>query len=135
MADEKTVPEETEQTIPFFPDHVLTEFWVAVGVVIILVIIAVAGTISPVGLGDPADPMNTPLHVKPEWYFLFLYQILKFVSKTVGALLPFVLLFILIFWPFFDSKPDSRRARLIRIIIAVAGIIAVVGLTIWGEVS
>ena len=55
-----------DDSIPFFPDHVKTEFYVVLGILAVVVIIAIAGMIKPVGLEQPADPLNTPLHVKPK---------------------------------------------------------------------
>ncbi len=134
----------TDDTIPFFPDHVKTEFYVVLGILAIVLIIAVAGLIKPVGLGDPADPLNTPLHVKPEWYFLSLYQVLKKIpamvlgiqGKTLGVVFPILLVVALIFWPFIDKKPDqSRRTSWIRLAFSIFAIHVIIALTVWGEVS
>jgi cytochrome b6-f complex subunit 4 len=133
-----------EDTIPFFPDHVRTEFFVALGILAVVLVIAIAGLIKPIGLEEPADPLNTPLHVKPEWYFLALYQILKKIpaiflgiqGKTIGVILPILLVGMILIWPFLDSKQDkSRRVYWIRLAIVIVAIIAIVALTIWGEVS
>jgi quinol-cytochrome oxidoreductase complex cytochrome b subunit len=131
---ENEVPEE-EKTIPFFPDHLLTEARVAVVILLIIVGIGIFALRSPVGLGEPADPMNTPAHTKPEWYFLFLYEILKYVSKSVGSILPFVAVFILLIWPFIDRKTDNKRARRIRIILVMVVMLAVIGLTLLSELG
>jgi quinol-cytochrome oxidoreductase complex cytochrome b subunit len=89
-----------------------------------------------VGLGDPADPMNTPAHIKPEWYFLGLYQLLKFVSKDIGAALPVVLVGLLFFWPFIDRRPDaSPRAQHRRFIAVAVFTVIILALTLWGELS
>ncbi len=125
-----------EDTIPFFPDHAMTEVWVAVGVLAVVAVIAVLGQMDPVGLQDPADPFNTPLHIKPEWYFLFLYQMLKYVPKTAGALLPIIGVAIIVIWPFLDrNKEDSKRARMMRIVGVVAFFLFAIILTIMGEIS
>jgi quinol-cytochrome oxidoreductase complex cytochrome b subunit len=124
------------ETVPFYPDHVRTEARVVVGIMVLVLIVAVAGMLAPVGVGDPADPMNTPLHVKPEWYFLALYQLLKFIPKTFGAVLPVIAVAILALWPFIDPKPDkSPRNWKIRMIVLAVGMIILISLTIWGEVS
>ncbi len=134
----------TEDTIPFFPDHVKTEFFVVLGILGIVLIIAIVGLIKPVGLQEPADPLNTPLHVKPEWYFLSLYQILKKIpamvlgiqGKTLGVVLPIVLVALVFLWPFIDSKPDqSKRKYWYRLAFAIFAVIVIIALTIWGEVS
>ncbi len=138
------IEHKSEDTIPFFPDHVRTEFFVVLGILAIVVIIAIAGLIKPVGLEEPADPLNTPLHVKPEWYFLSLYQILKKIpamvlgiqGKTIGVMLPILLLGLILIWPFLDHKPDkSRRVYWVRMALVVFTIIFIIALTIWGEVS
>jgi quinol-cytochrome oxidoreductase complex cytochrome b subunit len=125
-----------DDTIPFYPDHVLTEFWVAVGLLVIIIIIGIIGMFSPVGIGDPADPMDTPAHVKPEWYFLALYQLLKFIPKSAGAVGPVIALILLTLLPFIDSKPDkSKKSQRIRFYTVLVLLVISVALTIWGEVS
>lgn len=125
-----------EKTIPFYPDHVTTEAKVALGVIGLFLVIGLIGLFAPVGLGAPADPMDTPAHVKPEWYFLALYQVLKFVPKTIGALIPVLLILLVMIWPFLDRKPDrSRKTMWIRLGVTIFGLILVIALTIWGEVS
>lgn len=125
-----------EETIPFYPDHVKTEFYVTIGVAAIVLIIGLIGLLAPLGLGEPADPMNTPLHVKPEWYFLALYQILKFIPKTTGAVAPVLAVGLIMAWPFLDRKPDrSRKIYRNRMIFVLLSLVILVALTIWGEVS
>ncbi len=129
-------PKENEESIPFFPDHVKTEAKVVAGLIVIALIIATIGMLSPVGLGDPADPMDTPLHVKPEWYFLALYQLLKYIPKTAGVVIPLIAVVMVTLWPFIDRKPDkSRKIMKIRATIAAVGVIIFILGTIWGEVS
>ena len=125
-----------EDSIPFYPDHVRTEFRVVLGILVVVAIFGIWGLFSPVGLGEPADPMNTPAHVKPEWYFLGLYQILKYIPKTAGAVAPVIAVFIVMLWPFIDRKPDkSPKTQRIRLILSIVGVIIFIAVTIWGEVS
>jgi len=134
-----------DEPVPFFPNHLLTELWVAVGFIVLAVVVGILGMMNPVGLQEPADPLNTPLHVKPEWYFLFLYQFLKFVPGTLfwgqvdGRQLVVVVvavgLLAFMFLPFIDKKVDTKRAMLIRATWAAVALIVVIALTIWGEVS
>jgi len=124
-----------EDSIPFYPDHVITEFKVVLGIVALVFLVGILGLFKPVGVGDPADPLNTPLHVKPEWYFLSLYQLLRFIPKTAGVILPIALVFIVFIWPFLDRKANSSRTQLVRLIVTIVGLIILIALTIWGEVS
>lgn len=123
-------------SIPFYPDHVRAEARVVIGVTAIVLVIGLLGLIFPLGVGDPADAMNTPAHVKPEWYFLGLYQLLKYIPKTTGAVLPVLLVLLVFLWPFLDRKPESsKQVQRIRFIVMAVGMIALIALTIWGEVS
>ena len=124
-----------KDSVPFYPDHIRTEFFVTLGVLAIILAIGVAGLMLPVGLQDPADPLNTPAHVKPEWYFLALYQLLKFIPKTIGALIPVIAVLFVMIWPFLDKREDKKRAVWIRLAVTIVGLIALIALTIWGEVS
>ncbi len=136
MSEITVEKENAKATIPFYPDHVRTEAGVVIGVIALAALVGLMGLLLPVGLSDPADPLNTPAHVKPEWYFLALYQLLKFIPKTTGALLPVVGLIILLVWPFIDSKKDpSKRALRIRMLMVIVSLVALIALTVWGEVS
>ena len=133
MTEEESSPE--EKTIPFFPDHIWTEAKVVLWIMAIMIAVGIVGLIFPIGLEPPADPMNTPEHVKSDWYFLFLYQMLKYVPKTIGVLIPIVALLIIMIWPFLDRKSDTLRARRVRWIITIVGSAIVIGLTIMGALS
>ena len=138
------IEHKSEDTIPFYPDHIKTEFYVVLGILAIVLIIGLIGMVNPVGIGEPADPLDTPLHVKPEWYFLALYQILKKIppmvlgiqGKVLGVVLPIVLVALIFLWPFLDSKPDkSRKIYTIRLVFVIVAVVTLIALTIWGEVS
>ena len=138
-----TNPETEKEGVPFFPDHFMTEFYVVVGIVVVAIIIGALGMLFPVGLQDPADPLNTPLHVKPEWYFLALYQLLKYVPPSIlgingpmFAVVAIVLaLMAVTIWPFLDKKADTQKAMRIRAIGVAVFVVLAIALTIWGEVS
>lgn len=123
---------EEKKTIPFYPDHVSTEFKVTLWIIAAAVIVGILGLIWPIGQETPANPMETPTHTQPEWYFLFLFQILKYVPKTTGVLIPFIAIAVLILWPFIDRRMDTIRARRIRIILAVVMMILIIILSILG---
>lgn len=133
MSETEISPE--EKTIPFFPDHIRTEAYVAAGILVLVFIVGILGSMFPVGLQAPADPMDTPTHAKPEWYFLFLYQLLKYVSKTAGVVIPVLGLIVLAVWPFLDRGQDTTKARRIRWILVIVTLAVILGLTVLGEVT
>ena len=138
-----THPETEKDSVPFFPDHFMTEFYVVIGIVVLAIIVGILGMLFPVGLQAPADPLNTPLHVKPEWYFLSLYQLLKYVPPSIlgingpmFAVVAIVLTLLAVtIWPFLDKKADSKKAMRIRGIGVAVFVVLVIALTIWAEVS
>ena len=131
----ETTQDKKPETIPFYPDHLKTEIrvmWILLG---LAVLVGALALFSPVGLEEPADPMVTPEHVKPEWYFLGLYQLLKYIPKTVGVLLPIIGLMVVFIWPFLDKKTDSKKQMRIRIIGSAVFMVILIALTIWGWFS
>jgi len=125
-------PNETP-TLPFFPNYILDEIIAWYALLAVLVVIA---TLFPAGLEAQADPLLTPEHIKPEWYFLGLYEALKHVPRIVGILALPVGVLVLAVWPFFDRGPEVRpRKRLLPLLAAALVLLVMVGLTIWGLVS
>lgn len=66
------------------------------GVLIYLIILIILCIIFPYYLGDrenflPANPISTPVHIKPEWYFLWVYAILRSVPSKAGGVVLLVL--------------------------------------------
>jgi quinol-cytochrome oxidoreductase complex cytochrome b subunit len=134
MADSKSSRNETNgRFIPFFPNYLLDEmiaWYVALGGLIVL------ASLFPTGLEEPADPLNTPAHIKPEWFFLFLYQFFKLVPRTIGVLMPIVAGIILLLVPFLDRSPKrAYRERIVPIILGIVTVIVITVLTIWGWLS
>jgi ubiquinol-cytochrome c reductase cytochrome b subunit len=125
--------QQKKNLLPFFPNYVLDEI---IAWYVMLAVLIVLASIIPAGLEAPADPLHTPEHTKPEWYFLFLYQGLKIVPRTVGVVAPFVGGLLLLVLPFIDRNPhpDPRR-RPIAMFIGAVVVIAIIALSIWGWVS
>lgn len=136
MAAENRPPEgekERKPMLPFFPNYVLDE---VIAWYIMLAVLVVLASLFPAGIEEQADPFKTPPHAKPEWYFLFLYQALKKVSRTVGVLAPMAGVLLLLLLPFIDrNRQKSWRQRPIATVLAVVVLAAIIGLTVWGWVS
>lgn len=85
----------------------------------------------------PADPFNTPEHVKPEWYFLASYQFMKIIPSEVGALILMsiaALLFVSL--PFMDrSEENNILKRPVFLTLVLVCVVGFVGLTVWGYLS
>ncbi|MGB9104469.1 MAG: cytochrome bc complex cytochrome b subunit [Terriglobales bacterium] len=123
--------------IRFLPDFFLRElmaWYVAVG------ILGALSALAPWGLGTKANPFaSAPAGIKPEWYFLFMYETLRliparlwFVTGEVAGILAFGAVAIL--WtllPFFDTEGRGRARHWILGIgvfaVAYASVMTVVG--------
>jgi len=67
----------------------------------------------PPGIGVPADPLNTPLHIKPEWYFFAIFLFLKWVPLNIGLLIIGLAILGMVFWPFLEpllAKKEKHRS-------------------------
>jgi quinol-cytochrome oxidoreductase complex cytochrome b subunit len=119
--------------LPFFPNYLLDE---VIAWYVILALIIVLASLFPGGLEERADPFKTPPHVKPEWYFLALYQALKLVPRIVGVTAPIVGILILFVVPFLDRNPQRTwRRRPIAVGLSIVVLVATVVLSIWGWIS
>jgi ubiquinol-cytochrome c reductase cytochrome b subunit len=122
-----------EKLKPFFPHYVLDEViaWAA-----ILAVLVVLASVLPAGLEAKANPIETPAHVKPEWYFLSVYQLLKIVPRDVGIMAPIVGIAVLGLLPFLDRNPEvSKRKRPLALLVGAVVVVGVVGLSVWGYYS
>ena len=89
---------------------------------------------TPHDAGIPADPLNTPEHIRPEWYFLAPYEMLKLIpNRFLGIAVQLALVVVFIFWPFLDkSQQATILKRPVMLAIFLVTIMVWVGLTIWG---
>nr|UFP05128.1 cytochrome b [Microtus ilaeus] len=101
--------------IPFHPYYTIKDF---LGVLILLMAFMILTLFFPDILGDPdnytpANPLNTPPHIKPEWYFLFAYAILRSIPNKLGGVLALILsIVILAFMPLLHTS--KQRALTFR---------------------
>lgn len=87
------------------PFHPFFSFKDLIGFLIILFILIILTIVNPYLLGDPdnfipANPLVTPPHIQPEWYFLFAYAILRSIPNKLGGVIALVIsILILIILP------------------------------------
>ena len=121
---------------PFFPYAVLKDSVMAV--IVLGVIIAMAVILGGGELQNKADPTTTTYTPRPEWYFFFLFELLRVIKPpdlvvlaTVG--IPTIALILLALLPFYDRNPERRpERRPIATTAAVATMAAMAYLTYLG---
>nr|QSH39803.1 cytochrome b [Theretra latreillii lucasii] len=93
--------------IPFHPFFTFKDL---IGFIILIFLLTMLTLINPYLLGDPdnfipANPLVTPIHIQPEWYFLFAYAILRSIPNKLGGVIALVMsILILIILPFTFNK-------------------------------
>ena len=113
---------------PFFPYAVLKDSTIAL--VVALVIIALSILLGA-EQGPKVDPTTTTYTPRPEWYFFFLFELLRVIKPpwatpiaTVG--LPTLFMVLLLLLPFYDRNPERRIER--RPIALTAGVLVIIGM-------
>jgi quinol-cytochrome oxidoreductase complex cytochrome b subunit len=129
--------------LPFWPHYVLSEF---IAWYIILGVLITLAALFPAGLEEKANPFQTPEHVKPEWYFLAVYQFLKVASvfsplgseapRLIGIFLPALGMLLLFILPFLDRGPKRpARGRPLLLFLTLTTLVVIIALTLWGQYS
>nr|YP_010968313.1 cytochrome b [Ceriagrion nipponicum]WNN67123.1 cytochrome b [Ceriagrion nipponicum] len=93
--------------IPFHPYFSWKD---VVGFLMLIMFLVILSLVNPYMLGDPdnfipANPLVTPVHIQPEWYFLFAYAILRSIPNKLGGVIALVMsIAILFIMPIYQSK-------------------------------
>lgn len=111
----------------FFP---FTVFKDTVTVTIVFAVLAFLAVYLGAGLEDLADPTDATYNPRPEWYFLFLFQSLKFfpgaLEPVAAVALPAVAIGVLVLLPFLDRS--SARHPLDRPVVTGLGLVVLMGI-------
>nr|AVN67358.1 cytochrome b [Byrsotria rothi] len=98
--------------IPFHPYFLIKDL---LGYIVLVMILTVLTLKEPYTLGDPdnfspANPLVTPIHIQPEWYFLFAYAILRSIPNKLGGVIALAMsILILIIMPMYKSNFRSTQ--------------------------
>jgi cytochrome b6 len=130
-------PGQPGRSMRFFPDFILRDLF---GWVLALGVVTALAALSPWELGEKADPFAPAYaNIRPEWYFVFMFQTLKLVPGGAIAGIEYEALAVLGFGlagavlllvPFLD-RPGQGRGGAFGVLGAVA-LAYVVGMTAWG---
>ncbi len=135
------IEKKEKKKMPFFPNFFLRDllFWL-----LVLNLLAILAVFFPSELGKKADPFaSAPAGIKPEWYFLFMFQSLKYLPANIlfveGEIIGIVLFGLAgILWlmvPFWDRKSSKGQRNVLINYIGLFAVIFIIVLTILGWVS
>ncbi|RLB55389.1 MAG: hypothetical protein DRJ42_06315 [Deltaproteobacteria bacterium] len=117
----------------FFPQHALAELVVFLYLGVVLILLAMA---YPVEMGEQANPLVTPEHIKPEWYFYATFRWLKIFPGQVGILMLGAVAAIGFGWPFIDKQLQKLAPKLeLAMWLGALGVITMVGMTLLEAIS
>jgi menaquinol-cytochrome c reductase cytochrome b/c subunit len=119
---------------PFFPYSVLKDSVMAC--IVLAVIIAMSIVLGAGELANRADPTTVTYTPRPDWYFYFLFELLRVIKPpsvvvlaTVG--IPTLALVLLLLLPFYDRNPERRPERRPIATTFAVGIIAAMAYLTW----
>jgi quinol-cytochrome oxidoreductase complex cytochrome b subunit len=117
----------------FFPDHVTTELLFGLFLLTLITLLAI---LFPASLGPAANAAETPLHIRPEWYFYPAFRWLKLVPASVGVAGALLFVLVLIAWPFLEEPlRRRRREREDSVWIGAAVATVLLALLVWEALS
>ena len=130
----KNTQEEMQEGNPFYPHQVLEDM---VGIAVLFVILAALSLFVPVHMEALADPTDATYDPRPEWYFMFLFQLLKYFQgplEVVGTfVIPTLGISLLLLLPFLDrGERKSLRQRPVALSVTCLSVLLIVTLTILG---
>lgn len=113
---------------PFFPYAVMKD---AVMMLIVAAVVVFMSLMLGAEQGPKADPTTTTYTPRPEWYFFFLFELLRVIKPpalvpiaTIGV--PTIAMVLLLLLPFYDRNPERRPER--RPIATTAGILTILSM-------
>ena len=113
---------------PFFPYAVAKD---AVMACVVMALIILLALMLGAGLEGKANPASTSYDPRPEWYFYFLFELLRIIKPasltplaTIG--IPTLCMILLFLLPFYDRRPERRPER--RPIASIAGITVILAM-------
>lgn len=140
MSEPHLPPERKKPPMPFFPNFVLRDLllWL-----LVLNLLALLAVFFPWELGDKADPFApAPAGIKPEWYFLGAYQLLKWIpakiagidGELLGVLGVGLGLAVWALFPFIDRSDPAGPRKVWVTLIGIVALLVFTALTILGWV-
>jgi cytochrome b6 len=141
MSVPPSINKQNVKKMKFIPNFLLRDL---IGWILAIGVLAALAALFPWELGEKADPFSpAPAGIKPEWYFLFMFQTLKYLpakilgmdGEVLGIMVFNIFALLLFIVPFVDRDPENRRRRLIFNVIGVVALLYIVVMTVVGYVT
>lgn len=129
--------QEKQKGVKFWPDIIFKDLVIFLSLFLLLLGLAI---FVGVAFEPPADPNDTSYVPRPEWYFLFLFEMLKYFPgnlEWIGTVvIPILAILALALLPFYDRNPRRHwKTRKLAVTAMSIVVIGIIGLTIMAVVS
>nr|AFQ62154.1 cytochrome b [Noteridae sp. MJTNT-2012] len=106
----------TNSNMDKIPFHPFFSFKDVMGFIMMMLLISMLIMMNPYLLGDPdnfipANPLSTPVHIQPEWYFLFAYAILRSIPNKLGGVIALLMSILILLIPPFINKQKIQSTK------------------------
>ncbi|MFQ5489101.1 MAG: cytochrome bc complex cytochrome b subunit [Phycisphaerae bacterium] len=113
----------------FFPDHLLTEVMIGT---LLLFLLTLLSLVFPAEMGEKANPLLTPEHIKPEWYFFFQFRLLKLMGLKTAVLLSGLMLALIVAWPWADALLEKiAPGKDLGVYVGIVTFVTFLAFTVW----
>ncbi len=113
----------------FFPDHIISELLIGT---LLLFLLTLMTLVFPAELAEKANPLVTPDHIKPEWYFFFQFRMLKLTGLNTAVVLSGLLGVMVVAWPWIDTLLERfAPKRDLGIYIGILAFLLFLVFTVW----
>jgi menaquinol-cytochrome c reductase cytochrome b/c subunit len=129
--------QEKQKGVKFWPDIIYKDVVITIALFLVLIILATWVGVSQEPKADPSDSAYIP---RPEWYFLFLFQMLKYFPGSLEwlgtTIIPIIVVLVLFLLPFLDRNPRRHwKSRPWAIGIMTVMVVGIVILTVLAVVT
>jgi ubiquinol-cytochrome c reductase cytochrome b subunit len=129
VEEEDAAPHETHDAVPFWPEHARLVLGVALGLLLLLNVLATA---APVAMGPVADPLVTPRRVEPLWFLLPAMSAVRQLPQPVALVAMGAAALGVLGWPYFGPRlARSPGQRDVAALLFILGLLLLAGLGIW----
>ena len=101
----------------------------------LLIVISTVAVIFPPELQEKANPLVTPAHIKPEWYFFFTFRWLKLTGLLTAVITLGLATAAFVFWPLIEPPINRFFKRDVSIPVGILVVIGILVLTLWESLA
>lgn len=118
-----------DKPFSFFPDHLITELMIGT---LLLFLLTLLSLVFPATLHEKANPLVTPEHIKPEWYFFFQFRLLKLTGLNTAVFLTGALVGVIVLWPWIDVVLERLAPKKdVGVYVGIVAFVLFLILTVW----